>query len=480
LALILLAGFMLRLVPVFSESYWLDEAITANALRMPLREMTGNRLANQHSPFYFVMLHPWASIFGNNEAALRMPSVLAALAALWVFWLMALRFFARRWQALLAVFLLAINTPAIHYAHEARMYSFVLLATLLSFHFFWRLQKEEGAALWLGYGAASLANLYLSVTTLPFLFVHGLWILARRHRVLRFAACWAVIGSLYLPMAVFYSRLPRLGVAAILPPLSLKLVAAFFRSLWIFPFYRPAMGWLGWLAPWITVLFLFALAGLACRAWRSLRMGVPSAVRGKRQPAMAVENSGGNVGDSSRAALLTILWFAVPLGMHVGYSLVRQPVFGWVRYLLGIVPAYVLILAWGAGWPKGVLWRKVLSAALVLLFLLPLPAFFSQPRRPDWRHAFAWIEAQAHPGDILTGSRFISHLYKHYRRYPGLRVRPLAGILDGPAANSDSWVILADLEAAPSPEVAEQLRSRYRSLRKRKFPHLVVWHLRSR
>lgn len=479
LGLILLAGLLLRLVPIFSESYWLDEVITANAVNMPVKQMVANRLNNQHSPFYFIMIHPWARIFGTGEVALRIPSVLASMAALWIFWFLACRFFARRWQALLAVFLLAISTAAIHYAHEARMYSFVMLATLLSFYFFWRLQDGSGAALWLGYGSATLVNLYLSVTTLPFIFVQGLWVLARRRRVACFAACWALVGFLYLPMAIFYFRLPRLGVTNFLPPVDLKVVANFFRSLWLCPFDDPLLKRLAGVGTVVTILFFILLGALIWFAWRSWRTKDPLTAGGSGTLARGSCIPGENGMISPWAALLTVLWFVVPLGMHVGYAIVRQPVFGLVRYLLGIVPAYILILAWGAGLFRSVLLKRVASTVLVLIFLFPLPAFFAQSRRPAWRQAYAWIEKRAHPGDILTGSRFFDLLYRYYRHDSNFKSRPLSRILARPRPHAEIWVIVSDVDSRKRPEIETRIKSGFLILQKRKFSRLTVYQIHS-
>lgn len=479
LGLILLAGLLLRLVPIFSESYWIDEVITANAENMPFMRMIDNRLANNHSPFYFIMLYPWARIFGSGEIALRIPSLLASMAALWVFWLLACRFLARRRQALLAVFLLAISTAAIHYAQEARMYSFVMLATLLSFYYFWRLQEESRAALWLGYGLATLVNLYLSVTTLPFLVVQGLWVLARRRRIACFAACWAIVGFVYLPMVSFYARLPRLGVAAILPPVNLKLVANFFRALWLCPFDSPLMWRLADAGTAVTVLFLASLTALAWRARRSWRTEDPLAGEGSGAPAGEAGMPGRDGALPPRAALLTVLWFVLPPAMHIGYAIIRQPVFGWVRFLLGIVPAYILILTWAAGLFKNGWPRRVMSSALVLLFIFPLPVFFAQSRRPDWRQAFAWIAERAQPGDNLTGSRFLDLFYPYYRGNSSLQLRPLSAIMARPPAGAGFWVIMTDSDSSMKPGIEARIRSRFRILQERKFSRLTVYQIQS-
>ncbi len=480
LGLILLAGLLLRLVPIFSESYWLDEVITANAVSMPVKQMIANRLGNHHSPFYFILIYPWARIFGTGEVALRIPSVLASMAALWIFWLLARRFFTRRWQALLAVFLLAISTAAIHYAHEARMYSFVMLATLLSFYFFWRLQEESGAALWAGYGLATLANLYLTVTTLPFIFVQGVWVLARRRRFARFAGCWSLVGFLYLPMAIFYSRLPRLGVTGFLPPVSLKVVANFFRSLWLCPFDNPLVKRFAGVGTLVTILFFILLGAVIRFAWRSRRAADSRAAAWSGETrACGSGIPGANDVISSRAALLSVMWFVLPLGMHVGYAIVRQPVFGMVRYLLGIVPAYILVLVWGAGSFKNSLLKKAMNAILVLAFLFPLPAFFAQSRRPAWRQAYAWIEERAQPRDILTGSKFFDSLYRYYRHDSRFQSRPLYAILAKPQPLAEIWVIVNDVDSQKRPEIEARIKSRFQVLQKRKFSRLTVYQIRS-
>lgn len=63
---------------ITAPEYWHDEAATVSAVTRPLPEllrMLGN--VDAVHALYYVVLHPWAGVFGTSELALRTPSALA-------------------------------------------------------------------------------------------------------------------------------------------------------------------------------------------------------------------------------------------------------------------------------------------------------------------------------------------------------------------------------------------------------------------
>jgi 4-amino-4-deoxy-L-arabinose transferase-like glycosyltransferase len=82
-------------------------------------------------PLYALLLNRWITLFGAGDFTLRsLSAILSALSLLATF------IFCRTWlgvkAALFAILLLAVSPFDIHYAQEARMYSLVMLLSLIS------------------------------------------------------------------------------------------------------------------------------------------------------------------------------------------------------------------------------------------------------------------------------------------------------------------------------------------------------------
>lgn len=111
---------------------WLDEALTVNIARLPLRAIPEALRHDGAPPFYYAVLHVWMRVFGDGELAVRSLSGVMALIAVPLAWLAGRRLGGRR-AALAAGLLIASSPFAIHYATEARMYSLVTVLALCGY-----------------------------------------------------------------------------------------------------------------------------------------------------------------------------------------------------------------------------------------------------------------------------------------------------------------------------------------------------------
>ncbi len=147
LVAIVVAGAVLRLVALSYKSFWIDEiASVAIARRVSsvfwhfLWHDEGNMAA------YYVLLRPWLR-FGYGEGMVRLLSVIPGIAAIPLMYVLARKLFGAR-AAMVATLFLAFNACAIYVSQEARAYSFVVFAVLLSTYLFVRLIERPT------YGAA--------------------------------------------------------------------------------------------------------------------------------------------------------------------------------------------------------------------------------------------------------------------------------------------------------------------------------------
>ncbi len=145
--------------PPLGSSLWLDETGTAWAIRGTLAE-TFHRAFQPGQPSVLFSILAWCAVAigGLHEAALRMPSLIASLAALAGVYLLARRFVSR-WRSLLAAGLFAASGPVAFAAADARPYALALMAVV------WAVEMllkwcDTGR---LGYGCASVLLTALAV-----------------------------------------------------------------------------------------------------------------------------------------------------------------------------------------------------------------------------------------------------------------------------------------------------------------------------
>jgi len=111
--------------------YWVDEGLSIGIADRPLTDIPGVLRQDGSPPLYYMLLHLWMSLAGSDEKATHTLSLLFALAAVPVaFWGAGL-VFGRR-AAWFAAVLTALNPYLSQYAQETRMYSLVVLLSMLA------------------------------------------------------------------------------------------------------------------------------------------------------------------------------------------------------------------------------------------------------------------------------------------------------------------------------------------------------------
>ncbi len=115
-----------------TSDLWLDEALTVNIARQPLHLIPSFLRRDGAPPLYYVLLHFWIGWFGSSDVAVRSLSGLFGVVTMPLAWLAGKRLGGRTvaWAALLLV---ATSPFAIRYSTETRMYSLVMLLTVLGF-----------------------------------------------------------------------------------------------------------------------------------------------------------------------------------------------------------------------------------------------------------------------------------------------------------------------------------------------------------
>lgn len=390
---VLLLSFGLRVLWLTDQSIWYDEAFDILYAQKPWMTILKQSVNDTMPPFHYFVLHAWMWI-GESEFVLKLFSVYAGVLATAVAYAVGRRLLGWR-VALGAVLLLAVAPFQVYYAREVRMYSQLLLASLLSAYAFLRcvgdLQDSSPGAYsqdWRDWallvGTVSLA---VYTHTLGFLTPLALGIAGLAFR-------WQEKG--------FWLRLvlSATGVVVLVAPwLLFVLPAQASRVTQTFWVSRPSI-----VEPVVTLYLL--LVGYAIPASLSfVGLFVTLALVGIALYQIRYHRS--------RMLVLVVVWLFVPVVLVWGIS-------QWApmyldRVFIGSAPALYILLAWGLLRMPRVL-RWVLVAALVGTVCLSLGYYYLEDRyhKPPMRDVARYVSERAAAGDVVlhTGdSSFLTFAY---------------------------------------------------------------------
>ncbi len=126
---LLAVSFYLR-TDSLGKSLWMDEGLSIGIASQQLFDIPGTLRVDGSPPLYYMLLSVWMDLTGNGPAETQGLSVAIALLSvpggLWAGWSL----FGRR-AGLICAALCAVNPFLTAYAQETRMYSLVVLLSLL-------------------------------------------------------------------------------------------------------------------------------------------------------------------------------------------------------------------------------------------------------------------------------------------------------------------------------------------------------------
>jgi mannosyltransferase len=404
LLFIILLGFGLRVYQLEAQSLWWDEIFTAARSAMTVGELIEDLFtARVHLPFYFILLQGWTEI-GRSAFILRYFSVAAGVLTIPLIYVTGKRLNGRS-VGLLAAFLLAIAPFHIWFSQEARMYSFLALNALAANFFLLRLLHQESRWDWVAYAVALTFTLYTHYLAVLILIAHYVFFsLHYRRDPARFKRWFisaGIAGMLFLTwfLAVFLISSFRYAAIGWIAPVNWYEPLVTLFSFSIGPSIDPA-NFLPYMA------FSVYLIGLLAVCWFVGR---------------------GQTVATSKLLSLRLLWcwLGVPLLLlaliSMDWSIPDQRFIYMDRYITSLLPAFILLAAWGLillsrqGWSP----RWLMPLLLILIFL---PTLFSWQNlyfnpdyaRDDWRAAFIQIETASQDNDLLLLTLSQIRAYSYY------------------------------------------------------------------
>ncbi len=196
---------------------WLDEALTVDIARRPLSQLHHLLRQDGAPPLYYVLLHFWMKVFGTSNEGVRSLSGVISVVTLPLAWLAGRRYGrASAW----AVLVLVATAPfAIYYGTEARMYSLVMLLTVLGFLGLDRAMHRATAWNLVAVAVVTAALLYTQYWALYLVATLAVWLLwqgrkgqpdAARRTNARWSFGALIVGCIafvpWLPTFFFQSR----------------------------------------------------------------------------------------------------------------------------------------------------------------------------------------------------------------------------------------------------------------------------------
>ena len=147
--LIIILGSFLRLYDVKTQSYWMDEGYTVNAI-LSIQE-NGNTILdsgnNYFCPIYCYPTYGFVKTFGNTPFAYRLLSIIAGIFLIIVIFLVTKSIFNKN-IAFLAMFFTSFSYWQIAWSRQARWYTlFALFSILAIFYFYNFLYKQKNKKL---------------------------------------------------------------------------------------------------------------------------------------------------------------------------------------------------------------------------------------------------------------------------------------------------------------------------------------------
>jgi mannosyltransferase len=384
-------AFALCMIGLDAQSLWRDEVDAIRFASRPLAEILQLfAIPGQNGPLFYLVLRPWLAIAGLSEFALRFFSVVFGTLAVPLVHRLGRRLFPSLPSlALLAAFLTAISPYFVWYGQEGKMYALVVALVLFSMDRYLAALERGGWHRWLLYILGTSVAFYVHLIAALMVPAQAVifFLLDRSVRKARWKlwlASMAVLTLPYLPLLRW--QLPMLlasgdtGYRFVpLPDMLLSLLGNY--SLGVLQ--RPT--------PWTLALFLGLLlaAGLLWKDHRSRLIGLGT----------------------------LICWLLIPVLGFFLLTLIR-PMYT-ARYLIFVLPAYLLLLAAGLV----AIGRHSRLVAMLWLSVLLITSGWGMwlqiqtPLKADFRNATGYVVSHMAPGDlILFQIPYGRHSFDYYYR----------------------------------------------------------------
>lgn len=366
LVLTLVGALVLRLINL-NQSLWLDEAITALAVKNNsfIEIITKYSPGDFHPPLYYLILKLWTNLFGYSEISLRVPSVIAGVLLVFIVYKIV-KNISNEYAASLAAIFMAINPLAVYYSQEARMYMITAAAVTGAVYFFLKGNQKCFIATFL---VAILCD-YVPLLMIPYFL---LFTQDKKKILVQLGICFL----LYIPITLLLITQLQSGLnlAGVSP------------------------GWAG-----IVGGFAFKAMPLTFVKFLIGRISFDNKIVYGLVILPAVFIGGMSLLGTKIKSLWGWLLIPTSFGFVVSYFI---PIYSYFRFIF-VLPAFAALLAIGSS-KNTVLYRSLILISVMSLLYFNLNSRFY---REDWRTLVKYV--QQNPGAVVMPNKAQSDPIMYY------------------------------------------------------------------
>ncbi len=350
LGLILVAGFLLRIYKLSSQSIWLDEAYSIYHSRQNFMHVIGFK--DLSPPLYYVLLHFWIKLTGTSEFSVRLLSVFFGTASVFIIYLLGSHIFNKK-VGIYSALLVSFSPLHIYFSQEARTYSLLFALTLLSMYFYSKLIKVTSKWIIAGYLVSTAFLIYSHLYALLIVLVQNLHqFTVNRFKLSREVKTWVCIQFI-----VFIFYIPRI--------IQLPGIISNNYHSWI---SRPSFLQLIYMSYNLFSGVVFSFYGLALMLICSLLV-----LRYK---------FGSNI--------FFPLWILIPVLVPFTFSLLFTPIFVPKYTYFVSLPLYIIASRSLFGMKAGI--RPVLISAMIILSFASLLVQQNKTTKDPWNKVAEYIQ----------------------------------------------------------------------------------------
>lgn len=407
---ILVLALILRLIAV-NQGLWLDEAIGAIAARdySFVGIMTEFLRFDNHPPLYYLTLKAWANLFGFSDISLRSPSIVFGLATIFMTYLIAKKLVGKKnkFFPLFSALLLVSSPFHIYYSQEARMYSMVAFFASLAVYAFLSNYFLLFSLTIIGL----IFTDYVPIFLLPVFWLYPL-IIKRKSK-----DWWTKFLISHIPLVILAILwLPIFKIQAASGRWLMTTLPAWKQVAGGATFKQLVLVWMKFVLGRISLkdkLFYYLLVGAA---------------------SLPVLFAGFKAIKAKKRHELIWLWLILPLVLGFVASF-WFPAFIYFRFVY-VIPAFYLLISWGASQVKKGKARLALGALLLLFNVVGWLVYVLEPyqQREHWREAVHFIEERATKTDLVIFE--YPKPFAPYRWYEQGKVEAV-GVTDSISANPE-------------------------------------------
>lgn len=222
IALVILAGALIRLFMLTNQSLWFDEGQSlvvtdSKTLAGTLYELSVRAGGDKYQPLYFFLLSIWRSIMGDSEFSLRLLSVLPSIGALFFMYAAVANIYGSR-HAFWSTTYLSVSAFWVCYSQEVRPYSLLftlgVIQLFLLSSVFTEPEKPGRARIVLFAlvtGLSCFASILLGAFTAALALAH----MTIARRPLEWFKWWVPAALACVPAAVYLTGTPAVGELAL-------------------------------------------------------------------------------------------------------------------------------------------------------------------------------------------------------------------------------------------------------------------------